>query len=148
MNATVANVITIGTLIAMYMGYQGHYLIGIIGIIVYIVAVICALVSATMRGDTAMVLCIIFIPVIGVFCAISKYCSDKSVSKGAENIIGRLFLLIIGGGLGWGGTYMMYSICKTDCPVWMKIIPFAVGLGLLILGIIFLLCNLGKAKAE
>lgn len=149
MNATVANVITIGTLIAMYMGYQGHYLIGIIGIIVYIVAVICALVSATMRGDTAMVLCIIFVPVIGVFCAISKYCSDKSVSKGAEDIIGCLVLMFFGGMAGWGGAYMMYEICKADCHWGVKIIPFVVGLGLLILGIILIIIPFSKkAKAE
>ena len=77
MNATVAYLITVGSLVAMLLGYQGNYPVGILGIIVYVIAVLCALATAAMRSDTAVVLCIIFVPVIGLFCAISKYCSDK-----------------------------------------------------------------------
>ena len=149
MNATVANVITIGALTAMFLGYQGYYSVGIIGIIVYIIAVLIALATAAMRSDTAMVLCIIFVPVIGLFCAISKYCSDKPVSKGAEDIIGCLVLMYLGGLGGWGGSYMMYDICKADCHWGLKIFSFVVGLGLLILGIILIIIPFSKkAKAE
>ncbi len=148
MNATVAYLITVGSLVAMFLGYQGNYPIGILGIIVYVIAVLCALATAAMRSDTAVVLCIIFVPVIGLFCAISKYCSDKPVSKGAEDIIGCLVLMFFGGMAGWGGSYMMYDICKADCHWGLKIIPFVVGLGLLILGIILIIIPFLKEQKQ
>lgn len=105
MNATVAQVITIGSLFAIIAGYQGHYLIGILGGIVYIIAVLCALATAAMRGDTAMLLCIIFVPVIGLFCAIAKYCNSESAISGE-----RLAGLLVGGAFALGGCCIVYTI--------------------------------------
>lgn len=99
MNDRLAYVITGGSLVAMYLGYNGSYIIGILGCVVYAIAWLCALIAAAMRGDTAIVLCIIFVPIIGLFCAIAKYCN--SVSAISEE---RWTLFLVGGAFAFGGS--------------------------------------------
>ncbi len=137
MNATLAYALTIGSLVAMCLGYNGSYLIGVLGCIVYAIALICALAAAAMRGDTAMLLCIIFVPIVGVFCAITKYCRDKAIVS--ESTLTCLVMLGFSGGLAWAGIGLMRYAWITDCPWWMKIIPFVVGLVLTLVGIYVLL---------
>ncbi len=136
MNATVAHVITIGSLAAIIAGYQGNYLIGILGGIVYIIAVLCALATAAMRGDTAMLLCIIFVPVIGLFCAIAKYCnSEGNISATSEE---RLVGLLVGGPLALGGCCLFYNIAKISSVV-VVIFVSIIGMLMVLAGVCLIL---------